>query len=240
MKILITNDDGINSPVLPKLAEWAKTKGEVFVVAPKVEQSGKSHGINIIDKIEIKKINLVNGATCYSVDSTPADCVRFAVIGLNQSYDLVISGINRGFNLGKDIMYSGTVGAIFEAGGFGINSIALSTGFESFENALNNLDQVYDFIMQNKLFDYNLLYNVNFPLSGNKIYFTRQGGSYFSDDFVYVDNDMFLQSGKCVHEDKKDFNIDTDCVVNGNISITPLTMERTNLQIFEQLKNSIK
>ena len=53
MKILITNDDGINSPVLPKLAEWAKTKGEVFVVAPKVEQSGKSHGINIIDKIEI-------------------------------------------------------------------------------------------------------------------------------------------------------------------------------------------
>ena len=76
MRILITNDDGIEAPCLPHLAQFAKALGEVVVVAPKVEQSGKSHAIEIYKKIEIKEVDLGVGVRAYSMDSTPADCVR--------------------------------------------------------------------------------------------------------------------------------------------------------------------
>ena len=66
MKILITNDDGINSPALPLLAKWAQKLGEVTVVAPKVEQSGKSQSIEFIKRIEIKKVPFIEGITAYS------------------------------------------------------------------------------------------------------------------------------------------------------------------------------
>ena len=157
MRILITNDDGINAPALKPLAEWAKKHGEVTVVAPKIEQSGKSHGIEIIKPMEIKRVDFLNGVEAYSVDSTPADCVRFGIIGLKRDYDLVISGINRGYNLGKDIVYSGTVGAIFEASGLGVKSVALSTAPDSLENALSLLDEVYKFfIKHNNIANYKM------------------------------------------------------------------------------------
>ena len=81
MRILITNDDGIGAPCLPHLAAFAKRLGEVVVVAPKVEQSGKSHAIEIYKKIEIKEVDLGVGVRAYAMDSTPADCVRFALLG---------------------------------------------------------------------------------------------------------------------------------------------------------------
>jgi 5'/3'-nucleotidase SurE len=145
VRILITNDDGINAPALKELAKWAKKHGEVTVVAPKIEQSGKSHGIEIIKAMEIQPVDLVEGVEAYSVDSTPADCVRYGIIGLKRDYDLVISGINRGFNLGKDIVYSGTVGAVYESAGLGFKSVALSTAPHSLDLAIQQLDNVFDF-----------------------------------------------------------------------------------------------
>ena len=115
MRILITNDDGVFAPGIRVLCEWAKTKGEVTVVAPKVEQSGKSHAIDFTRPIEIKEVELMEGVRAFSMDSTPADCIRFAHFGLQEDFDIIFSGVNRGFNLGKDIVYSGTAGAIFEA-----------------------------------------------------------------------------------------------------------------------------
>ena len=126
MRILITNDDGIQAPCLLPLAQWATKFGEVTVVAPKVEQSAKSHGIEIRNAFEVKKVDFGPGITAYSVDSTPADCVRFAVLGLQVQFDLVLSGINKGLNLGLDIMYSGTVSAILEADALCVPGIALS------------------------------------------------------------------------------------------------------------------
>ena len=113
MRILIVNDDGIDTLGIRLLATWAKKYGEVTVVAPKVEQSGKSQAIEFVQPVEIKKVPFMEGVTAYSMASTPADCVRFGFVGLNQTYDLVLSGINRGVNVGSDIVYSGTVGAIF-------------------------------------------------------------------------------------------------------------------------------
>ena len=80
MNILITNDDGIDTLGIRLLAKWAKTLGEVTVVAPKVEQSAKSHAIEIRQPIEVKKVEFMEGVEAYAMDSTPADCVRFGVL----------------------------------------------------------------------------------------------------------------------------------------------------------------
>ena len=87
MRILITNDDSITSPILPGLIRWAKTKGDVTVVVPKVEQSGKSQAIEFYHAVEVKEVNLASDLKVWAMNSTPADCVRFGVLGLHQTYE---------------------------------------------------------------------------------------------------------------------------------------------------------
>ncbi len=236
MKILITNDDGIASPALPRLAEWARQFGEVTVVAPRVEQSGKSQAIDFHRSVEIKRVMLESGMEVWAMDSTPADCVRFGVTGLGAQYDLVISGINRGYNLGDDIAYSGTVGAIFEAARLGIKAIALSTDVDSFDNAFAELDSTYAFIIQNKLFDHADLLNVNFPATPSQgISITRQGGMFYSDEFVHCGNDMYMQVGEPVKSESDDRSIDINAVRGGYVSVTPLTAVKTDLVAYDKL-----
>ena len=127
MRILITNDDGVGAAQLVPLIKWCQKLGDVTTFVPKFEQSGKSHGFEIHKPFEAKQVELEPGLTVWAVDSTPADCVRFAILGLKLQFDLVISGINRGFNIGADQIYSGTVGAACEEIALGVPAIALST-----------------------------------------------------------------------------------------------------------------
>ena len=236
MRILVTNDDGIRAPQLVNLACWAQKYGEVTVVAPKVEQSGKSQGIQLHDPFEVVPVDIAPGISAWSVDSTPADCIRYALFGLKQTFDLVISGINRGFNMGTDVMYSGTVGAVFESVSLGMKAVALSTSPEYYESAPAHLDQVFDFIFQNKLLDLCNAYNVNITAPGEEIRITHQGGHFYSDDFVPVGNNLYKAKGKCVYQDSHDDTLDTDAVMHGYISVTPLTINRTNMDVYRQLK----
>lgn len=238
MRILITNDDGINGEGLEILANWARRLGEVVIAAPKVEQSGKSHGIDIHEPFEVKKSIKFGDITAYSIDSTPADCVRFMILGLKEKFDLVLSGINKGLNIGCDIVYSGTAGAVFEAAALGVRGIAVSADFYSFETAKARLDDVYDYFVKHDLLAKNDIYNVNIPDNAKEILITKQGKKYYSDDFVPVGNDMYQASGLCVYKNGENFEIDTDAVMHGYISITPLTISRTNLEVYEKLKNS--
>ena len=235
MRILITNDDGYSAPGIRALALWAKRLGEVTVVAPKVEQSGKSHAIEIYKQIEIKRVDLGISVRAYSMDSTPADCVRFAVLGLGEHFDLILSGINRGFNLGKDIVYSGTVGAIFEGARLGIAAIALSTDFKDFTHAVSSLDEIYDFFVKNELLSHASLYNVNIPVNHKDIRITRQGDIYYTDEFLPIGNDLYVQKGHAVEQIGEDLTLDTDALRGGHLSITPLRYDRTDLSVFEQL-----
>lgn len=237
MKILITNDDGINTLGIRLLAEWAKKLGDVTVVAPKVEQSGKSQAIEFVQPVEIKKVPFIDGVTAYSMASSPADCVRFGVVGLGQKYDLVLSGINRGVNLGADIVYSGTVGAIFEASRLGANCIAFSAYPDGQEAAAKYFDEVYNFIVGNKLFEQSKLFNVNIPRQSKGIRITYQGSEYFSDRFIKVGEDFYLQEGDQIPDVcPDDFNRDTVAMEAGYISVTPLLTTRTNMAAFENLK----
>ena len=237
MKILITNDDGIQSPVLPLLAEWAKKLGNVTVVAPKVEQSGKSQAINFMHPVEITTVDLVDGVTAYAVDSTPADCVRFGVLGLNQSYDLIISGINRGYNLGDDIVYSGTCGAIFEGSRLSIKGLALSTDPENLLEAAKALDEVWEYIQKNNLYDYNDLYNVNIPPEPSGFRITKQGGMFFHDNFVHHEGVLYVQTGEILKDCGNDMSTDINTVRQSKISVCPLIASRTEMSVFEKLKD---
>ena len=237
MRILITNDDSITSPILPELIRWAKTKGDVTVVVPKVEQSGKSQAIEFYHAVEVKEVHLTPDLTVWAMNSTPADCVRFGVLGLHQTYDLVLSGINKGLNVGHDIVYSGTVGAIYEASRLGIHGIALSSAPEDLEHALAQLDGVWEWMTHHELLSHNLLYNVNFPREAKGIRITRQGGVFFSDGFQRQEGDMYIQVGAPVTEYGQDLNMDIDAIRNGYVSVTPLAAERTDFVSFEKLKH---
>lgn len=236
MRILITNDDSISSPVLLPLARWAQKLGQVTVFAPKYEQSGKSHGIEIHKPYEVVPTGALPDIEAYTVDSTPADCVRIAILGMKKQFDLVISGINKGLNIGLDISYSGTVGAIFEAACLGVPAIAFSTTPQGFDHSVEQLDRVWDFFVKHDLMGKHSLYNVNIPGENSRdIRITSQGGPYYSDNFSFADGqatphgvDVFQPTGR---ED-----VDTDCVLRcGNISITPLTLDKTDRQLFQAL-----
>ena len=236
MRILITNDDGIQAAGLIPLVNWAKKLGQVTVIAPKFEQSGKSHGIELRHAFEAKQVELEPGITIWAVDSTPADCVRFAVLGLKMEFDLVISGVNRGLNVGTDMMYSGTVGAIFEAANLGLPGIALSTTIGHYDQAVSQLDRVWDYFEEHQLMERGSHYNVNIPADAKSIRITRQGGPYYSDDFPPIGNDMYEPKGICVYVNRNDLSLDTDCVMSGHISVLPLTTNRVDMGLYNELK----
>lgn len=235
MKILLTNDDGINSEGLRVVASWAVKLGDVTVCAPKYEQSGKSHTIEIHNPFEVKKIDYMPNVRAYSVDSSPADCVRFATLGLHESYDLVISGVNKGLNLGEDIMYSATNGAIFEACTRGLRAIALSTHVHHFDTAVAWLDRIYEFIKKYDIFKYGNIYNINIPENPSDILLTKQGGPYFTDDFIDLGDGTWKQIGHCIHNNNHCRDIDSDATIDGYVTVTPLTIERTNMRAYEAL-----
>ena len=154
---------------------------------------------------------------------------------MKQQFDLVISGINRGLNIGADIMYSGTVGAVCEAANLGVKAIAFSTSPAYYSQAVHHLDWAYGFILEHKLFDLCDIYNVNIPDDPKEIRITHQGGPYYSDEFT-LENGMVTPHGIDVFAPCEDDTVDTDCVLRcGNISIMPLALHRTDYTVFRKL-----
>jgi len=132
-RILVTNDDGVRSDGIHALAEAVRRLGEVIVVAPNVEASAIGHALTLRRPLRMEQI----GEGIYEVDGTPTDCVNIALTQLfDGRIDLVVSGINKGYNIGDDITYSGTVAGAMEAALLGIPGIAVSL-----ERSL----EVYDF-----------------------------------------------------------------------------------------------
>ena len=165
MRILLTNDDGIDAIGLEKLAKIAKQlSDEVYIVAPEGQRSAISHAISIRQPLKVKKVQYqVSEITAYSCSGTPADCVKVAINAvLDKKPDLVISGINKGYNMGFDTVYSGTVAAARDAVYQGVKAIAISTWEDNFEIIDKELKNILDQVLLREISE-NEFWNINFP-----------------------------------------------------------------------------
>ncbi len=247
MNILITNDDGINSDGLIELKKVLEKKHNIYVAAPLKEQSGSSHSLTMNLPLRIYEY----GKNFFAVDGTPTDCIMLAINKIFQDikFDLLISGINYGANLGDDITYSGTVAGAMEGCLMGIPSIALSLDvdfqkrpvYAHYETAAKFVDT---FIKVNISFKKDTFLNINVPdkpldkIKGIKI--TRQGKRTYKD--VIVENTdprgekYYWIAGTPVIL-CKDEDTDIFAVENGYISITPLKMDLTDYDFINELNN---
>lgn len=165
MRILIVNDDGIHAAGIACLAELAKEFGEVWVVGPKNQCSAMSHKISVHGMMKIEKVDFpVDGVYAYSVDGTPADCVKAGIrVIMPEKPDIVFSGVNNGYNVGYDILYSGTVGAAMDALTHGVPAIAYSTKMKT---DLTQVRKYFSMVTRGILEQETTLteiWNVNFP-----------------------------------------------------------------------------
>lgn len=185
--IILTNDDGISAPGIYALWFALKDLADILIVAPQYEQSATGLSISIRTPLRILPYTW-NECAAWSVNGTPADCIKVALkILAKRTPDLILSGINRGSNAGRNLLYSGTVGGTIEGVMQGIPSIA----FSCYDYNEPNYSQTYDYVraivmhvLKHQLPEGTLL-NVNFPskdkvIQGIKL--TRQGKEYWVDD----------------------------------------------------------
>ncbi|MEA5113825.1 MAG: 5'/3'-nucleotidase SurE [Geobacteraceae bacterium] len=243
MKILVTNDDGINAKGLQTLAEVLKKVGEIAIVAPDRERSAVGHALTLHHPLRATEI----GPNCFAVDGTPTDCVNLGIHNLIAfKPDLVVSGINRGGNLGDDVTYSGTVSAAMEATLMGIPSIAVSlvTSGEgsNYTAAADFAARLATIVYRNGLPEDTFL-NVNVPdLPGARIHpplITRQGRRRYDGAIV----DKLDPRGRkyywigSVEQTFLDLEgTDYHAISRGHISITPLHLDLTNYSSVSILK----
>ena len=163
-KILVTNDDGIEAGGLVRLVREAMKFGEVWVVAPDGERSAVSHSITLRKPIDVYPYDFgVEGVHAFSCSGTPADCVRVGSIRvMPYKPDIVLSGINNGYNTASDLQYSATVGAALEAAFQGYPAIALSEGYGGYEVTDQYLPDILAEWIDAKWLEGKVL-NVNFP-----------------------------------------------------------------------------
>lgn len=167
-KILITNDDGIFAPGVEALADVLSHFGEVIIICPDTERSAFSHTITLRQPLKLKKIDFASNVEAYSVNGSPADCVKLGMeVLLDKKPDIVFSGINIGPNVGRDVYYSGTIAAAQEAMLYQVPAVSVS--LETFNNQKVKFDIVkqlfyesLELILQHKI-PKNLMLNVNLP-----------------------------------------------------------------------------
>lgn len=190
MRILVVNDDGITANGIIRLAKMAKQLGEVTVVAPDAQCSAMSQRITVRGPLIAQKADFpVEGVDAYHVGGTPADCVKLAVqCFLNEKPDIVFSGINCGYNVGCDILYSGTVGAAMEALLQGIPAIAFSSDMnENYEVVDEYLLPITKQLLE-KPSKSNEIWNVNFPGCGKEQLQGIQWDCFPSEKRFFVEN----------------------------------------------------
>jgi 5'-nucleotidase len=243
MIILVCNDDGIYSEGLHALEAALAQVGEIYTVAPDREQSAVSHSLTLHRPLRIDEI----GPRRFAVNGTPTDCVNLAVKGfLPVRPQLVVSGINRGANLGDDVTYSGTVSAAMEGSLLGIPSIAMSLVIKGTPHHFASAAE-FAAVLATEVIEQGMpsdtLLNVNVPnlpreeLKGFLL--TRQGKRRYAET-MEVRVDPRGRKYYWIGGDDLGFDPDegTDCVAvhDGFISVTPLHVDLTNYRALQELR----
>ncbi len=249
MRILVTNDDGIHADGLAVLERIALAlSADVWTVAPEVDNSGVSHSLSLTKPLRLRQA----GERRFAVDGTPTDCVIMAVkeVLADHAPDLVLSGINRGFNVADDVTYSGTVAGAIEGTLLGIRSIAFSQGYPrgdraaiDYANALAMGPDIVERVLAAEL-PRGTLVNVNFPplpagaIAGVRI--VRQGAR--NQDFLGLDKRVdargnpYFWLGYRPKPFEAAVGTDLEAVGAGFVAITPLQLDLTDAAALSALE----
>lgn len=252
MRILITNDDGIEAPGLDVLQQIAsELSDDVWVIAPETDQSGASHSLTLHEPLRLRKL----AGKTYAVKGTPTDCIIMGVRHVLNDHppDLVLSGVNRGQNLADDVTYSGTIAGAMEGMLLGIPSIALSlaTNFDDSGKIKWETPITLGAGLIRNLLDTgwpdDVVININFPdrepdkIEGLAV--TRQGKR--DQDLLRVDDRMdtrgnpYYWFGFQRRRSNPEKGTDLWAVYTGRISVTPLNLDLTHLKTCEQLSQAL-
>lgn len=246
MKILVTNDDGINAPGIITIVKYLSKLHDVCVVAPESQKSAVGHAITIRTPIWAKEMEIIDGVKGYAVNGTPADCVKLGLeVLVNGEVDLIVSGINEGPNLGTDILYSGTVSGALEGALMGKPSIAISCSnpndphYDSAAKFLMDFLNAFDIT---KIPDFSAL-NINVPsipydnIKGWKV--TRQSRRRYRDKFEArkdpFGNTYYWMFGEIIEDDENE-DADYLAIHEGYVSITPISVFLTDWNFMKKLK----
>ena len=252
MRILLTNDDGINSPGLHALREIAlQLSDDVWVVAPETNQSGASHSLSLHEPLRMRQVD----ERAFAVRGTPTDSVIMGVrhVLKDKTPELVLSGINRGANMAEDVTYSGTIAGAFEGTILGIRSIALSQafGFESTKSVRWQTALAHAPALLRKLLALewgpSSVMNINFPdrepdnVAGTMV--TIQGRR--DPGLLNIDerhdtwgNPYYWLAFERRRSNAKE-GTDLAAVYAGYISVTPLFLDLTHQGLREALKTAL-
>ena len=250
LKILLTNDDGIFAPGIAALCKAVGTRHDVYVVAPDSNRSACGHSITMSVPILHKEAKLEGSAAAYSLNGTPADCVKYSVLELFGGkpagwFDLVLSGINAGPNLGSDVMYSGTVSAAFEGAYLGIKGIAVSyydwtakqvSDFAAAAKfAADNLELLAGLVQPDGII------NINYPVNPKGYKFTKIGINLYDDCYEPRDCGGKQLWGQPTKHNRNPADCDVEWIKKGYITISPATLDKNDYGTLERLqKEGIK
>ena len=243
-RILVTNDDGIYSEGLRKLADAVRPLGEVIIVAPDREQSAASHALTLNRPLRVLQLQ----ENEYIIDGTPTDCVNLSVLKLLKEHrpDIVISGINFGPNLGDDVTYSGTISAAFEGALLNIPSIAFSAlvgeGF-SFDRCAAFGAALTGWALEHHR-DPNVILNVNFPttaFAGVRV--TKLGKRIYSEGVIERLDPRgrkyyWIGGDPPTWHDEE--GTDFEAISAGYVSITPLHLDLTHHESIARLRTPLE
>jgi 5'/3'-nucleotidase len=246
-RILVTNDDGINAPGLKILEKIARSLSrDVWVVAPEIEQSGAGHSLTLRRPLQVRRISTRR----FAVDGTPTDCVLLAVNHLIEGRrpDLVLSGVNRGSNLGEDVTYSGTIAAAMEATLLGIRSVALSQMRQGQEivwrAATLHGPEVIRRLVSVPWVE-GVLVNVNFPYlakgRAKGVQVVQQGRRAGNIEVAHATDPMgrkYLWIGDFTNDNPVGEGTDLWAVRQGAIAVTPLHLDLTHAAMSRRLADA--
>jgi 5'-nucleotidase len=246
-RILVTNDDGIDSLGLLALKQALEAVGDVEVVAPETNQSAVGHGKTMMRPLRVRERKLADGSTGWSVDGSPTDCVALATLGFfEQPFDLVASGINYGANLGDDVTYSGTVSAAMEAVIAGLPAFAVSQEYldrMDFELAGIAARLVARNILEHGLRRGELL-SVNVPAVApadcEGIEVTRLGHRVYQDELLRRLDPRGLPYYWIGGPPPSGLGVpgtDIHAVINRRVSVTPIHLDLTGRRLLRELSN---
>ena len=245
-KILITNDDSITAPGLRALYDALAPMADLWIVAPEVEQSGVGLSVTLRRPLTLNAVKWEGDTVAMKVNGTPADCVRIALnLVLKEKPDLIVSGINRGSNAGRNLLYSGTVGGVIEAALRGFQGIAFSydVNFSSKEPCNPNYDEialyiqaVVQHVLDTPLPKGNFL-NVNFPeksgIQGVKLAF--QGRSYIKEKLQkgrHPEGNAYYWMGYDITEHEEPEGSDVYWLKKGYVAAVPVHIDEITDHVF--------